>query len=159
MRNVASLKIPACGNCQGMQVNTQRNCHCCSDSNASLVCISQVFPRNSDPPSCRTLNSCNMSWWTSPECWELEPNPKVKPSVPTANSTNTPVAAHTKTRSYPINLLQKEHGTVPSEVLWQYGVSLPLRCGRHLSAEEEPVHRLRHQSQAKTRRPAVIQHI
>lgn len=131
----------------GMQVNTHRN-YCCSDSNAALICISQVFPRNSDRPAAG--RSAAVTW--ADELKELEPNPKVEPPAPTAQT-------HTTSRSYPINLLQKQHGTVPSQVLWQYGVSLPLRCGRHLSAEEEPVHRLRHQSQTKARRPAVIQHI
>lgn len=59
---------------------------------------------------------------------------------------------------YPINLLQEQHGTVPAKVLWQYGVSLPARRGRHLSTEEAAVQSLCHQSQTKTRRPAKIQH-
>lgn len=57
--------------------------------------------------------------------------------------------------TYPIHLLQKQLGAVPAEVLGQYGVSLPLRSGRHLSTEEGAVERLCDQGQTETRRPAV----
>lgn len=123
-------------------------CHCCSDSNMSLVCLSRYSPG--------VLTSQLRD--TQQLQHELKTDPKVKPSIPTANSTSTPVTACTS-RSYPINLLQKQHGAVPAKVFWQHGVSLPLRRGRHLSAEEEPVQSLRHQSQTKTWRPAVIQNI
>lgn len=57
-----------------------------------------------------------------------------------------------------MHLLQKKFGTVPAEVLWKHGVSLPLRCGRHLSTEEGAVQRLCYQGETETWRPAVTQH-
>lgn len=165
--------IPAGGNCWGMQVNTQKNSHCCWDLNVSLVCFWQVFPRNSHAASCSPLHSWHMR--TQKAEASDQPSTLSRDELPqNVNSWNLilkqnrqsqqpparpRLCLHPRCTSYPINLLQQEHGTVSAEVLWQYGVSLPLRRGRHLSAEEEAVQSLGHQSQTKTRRPAKIPHI
>ena len=55
--------------------------------------------------------------------------------------------------THPVDLLQKQLGTVLSEVLWQDGLPLALWCRAQLGAEEEPLLGLRRQNQPEARRP------
>lgn len=67
LRNAASVSIPACGNCQGMWVNMQRNvivarCCCQCQILTCLLSASLGIPQEFLPSNRGTLNSCNTSW-------------------------------------------------------------------------------------------------